>query len=151
LEIDDALASPGREAGDAGMVVASQWWSRWHKALIAAAMLASVAAGAAAVAIIGRPEATHVEHFAIPVRGEVSQLAISADGTLLAFVMPDVDTGRHVLHIQAIGAPRATALAGTEGASFPFWSPDNAYVGFFKNRKLMKVSPSGGVAQAIVE
>ena len=150
LEIDDGLTSPGGEAGDAGAVVPVQRWSRWHKAWIAAGALASVAAGGAAVAIIGRPEAPYVEHFAIPVRGEVSQLAISADGALLAFVMPDVDTGRHVLHVQAIGAPRATALAGTEGARFPFWSPDNAYVGFFTDHKLMKVRPSGGAAQALV-
>jgi len=151
LEIDDALAPPGGEAGEAGVVVPVQGWSRSHKAWIAAAVLASVAAGAAAVGMIGRPEATYVKHFAIPVRGEVSQLALSSDGALLAFVMPDVDTGRHVLHVQAIGAPRATALTGTEGASFPFWSPDNAYVGFFKDRKLMKVRPSGGAAQTIVE
>jgi Tol biopolymer transport system component len=153
LEIDEALASPGGEAAaDAGTVVPVQGWSRWHTAWVITGVLASVAAGGAAVAMIGgRPEDKYVQHFAIPVRGEVSQLAISADGALLAFVMPEADTGRHVLHVQAIGAARATALAGTEGASFPFWSPDNAYVGFFANRKLMKVRPSGGAAQVIVD
>jgi len=150
LEIDDALTSPGGEAGDAGAFLPVQRWSRRYKAWIAAAVLAGVAAGGAAVAIIGRPAVTYVRYFAIPVRGEVSQLAISADGAMLAFVMPDADTGRHVLHVQAIGAQRATALAGTERASFPFWSPDNAYVGFFANGKLMKVRPSGGAVQAIV-
>jgi Tol biopolymer transport system component len=149
LEIDDALTSPGGDAAEAGVVV--QGWSRSHKTWMAATVLVSVAAGATAVALINRPQARSVEHFAIPVRGEVSQLAISADGALLAFVMPNVDTGRNVLYVQAVGAPRATALAGTEGASFPFWSPDNAYVGFFKDRKLMRVPPSGGAAQTIVQ
>jgi Tol biopolymer transport system component len=150
LEIDDGLTSPGGEGPDAGSVVRLHGWSRWHKAWVAAGVLASIAVGGAAVAYIGRRQATYVEHFAIPVNDEVSQLAISADGAMLAFVMPDVDTGRHVLHVQPIGAPRATALAGTEGARFPFWSPDNAYVGFFTNHKLMKVRPSGGAAQPIV-
>jgi len=150
LEIDDALTSPGGETGDAGVAVLVQGWSRWHKAWMAAAVLAGVAAGGAAVAIIDRPQATYAGHFAIPVGGEVSQLAVSADGALLAFVMPDVETGRPMLHVQAIGTPRATAVAGTEGARFPFWSPDNAWVGFFKDRKIMKVRSSGGVAQAIV-
>jgi len=40
-------------------------------------------------------------------------------------------------------------LAGTQGASFPFWSPDAAYVGFFANGKLQKIAVSGGTPQAL--
>ena len=89
-------------------------------------------------------------HFAIPVIGEVSQLALSSDGRLLAFVTPDETTGKNILFVQAIGQQQATPLAGTEGASYPFWSPDAAYVGFFANGNLMKVRSSGGPAQTIV-
>ena len=42
------------------------------------------------------------QHFAIPVSGEVSQMALSSDGRFLAFVMPD-DSGRHMLHVQPSG------------------------------------------------
>ena len=78
-------------------------------------------------------------HFAIPVIGEVSQLAISSDGRFLVFVMPDETTGKSVLSVQAIGDQHATTLVGTEGASYPFWSPDSQYVGFFADGKIMKV------------
>jgi Tol biopolymer transport system component len=88
--------------------------------------------------------------FAIPVNGEVSQLALSSDGRRLAFVMPDETTRKNMLSVQAIGRPQATPLAGTEGASYPFWSPDGAYIGFFANGHLMKVRSSGGPPQTIV-
>ncbi len=87
--------------------------------------------------------------FALPVPGEVSQMALSADGQMLAFVSPDDNTGVPELFVQRIGDPAATELADTEGASYPFWSPDNAYIGFFAKSKLMKVPASGGSPQAI--
>ena len=40
-------------------------------------------------------------------------------------------------------------LAGTEGASYPFWSPDGANLAFFANGKLMKIAVSGGAPQAL--
>ena len=87
--------------------------------------------------------------FAIPVPGEVSHMAISNDGRMLAFVSPDEKTGMPMLSVQRIGAPIATQLAGTEGASYPFWSPDAASVAFFANSKLQKISVSGGSAQTL--
>jgi hypothetical protein len=51
--------------------------------------------------------------------------------------------------VQRVGDPNPTELAGTEGASYPFWSPDNAYIGFFAKAKMMKIPASGGSAQAI--
>ena len=38
----------------------------------------------------------------------------------------------------------ATLLAGTDGASKPFFSPDGRWVGFFGSGKLQKVSIDGG-------
>src|SRR5208337_687328 len=87
--------------------------------------------------------------FALPVPGEVTQVALSADGQMLAFVSPDDTTGAPTLFVQHIGSPPATELAGTEGANFPFWSPDDAYVAFFAKGKLLKVSASGGPPQAL--
>jgi Tol biopolymer transport system component len=150
LEIDDALTPPGDEAGAAGAVAPGRPRPAWRKAWLATALLAiGVAAGA--VAVLNTRQGTlgtvSSQQFAIPVSDEVSQMALSSDGRSLAFVMPD-DSGRHVLHVQPIGAPRATVLTGTDGARFPFWSPDNAYVGFFADGKLMKVRLSGGAPHA---
>jgi eukaryotic-like serine/threonine-protein kinase len=87
--------------------------------------------------------------FAIPVPGEVSHMAISTDGRMLAFVSPDEKTGEPMLFVQRVGAPTATKLAGTEGASYPFWSPDGSSVAFFANSKLQRMSVSGGSPQTL--
>jgi eukaryotic-like serine/threonine-protein kinase len=87
--------------------------------------------------------------FAIPVAGEVSHMALSADGSMLVFVSPKEDSGLPVLFVQHIGSPDVVMLPGTEGASYPFWSPDGAYVAFFANGKLQKVSISGGAPQVL--
>ena len=145
LEIDDVLAAP---PGEASVVTPPRpTWQKWS---IAAAVLIVVIISAAAAVTMRRQPAAYPMHFAIPVIGEVSQLALSSDGRLLAFVTPDETTGKNILSVQAIGQQQTTPLAGTEGASYPFWSPDAAYVGFFANGNLMKVRSSGGPAQTIV-
>jgi Tol biopolymer transport system component len=115
----------------------------------------AIAAACAALALIavayalffrsGAPAAR--AQFAIPVPGEINQVAISPDGKWLAFISPG-DTGSEpMLYVQRIGAPDARALASTEGASYPFWSPDDAYIGFFADGKLKKVAVAGGEPQ----
>jgi eukaryotic-like serine/threonine-protein kinase len=87
--------------------------------------------------------------FAISVPGEVSHLALSADGSMLAFVSPEENSGLPMVYVQRIGSPTAAVLSGTEGASYPFWSPDGAYVAFFANGKLQKLPISGGTPQVL--
>ena len=87
--------------------------------------------------------------FTIPVQGEVSHLALSADGRMLAFVAREEASGSDMLYFERLGSPPASLLAGTEGASYPFWSPDDAYLGFFANGKLQKVAVSGGRPQVL--
>ena len=45
----------------------------------------------------------------------------------------------------------AQALPGTEGAEYPFWSPDSRFIGFFAQGKLKKIEISGGPAQALCD
>lgn len=42
-----------------------------------------------------------------------------------------------------------TFSAGTDGADYPFWSPDSRSVGFFAGGKLRKIEASGGPAQTL--
>jgi Tol biopolymer transport system component len=118
--------------------------------------LAWVGVGLALVAVTafvfllrqGPPQAKRLE-FAIPVQGEVSHLALSPDGRMLAFVSPDEASRANVLSVQRIGSSAAAVLPGTEGANYPFWSPDDAYVAFFADGKLKKVAASGGTPQIL--
>jgi Tol biopolymer transport system component len=113
-----------------------------------AAVVVVAAALGGLLALRSKP-AARAMHFAIPLRAEISHLALSRDGSMLAFVSPDETTGKNVLYVQAIGAEQPTALAGTDGATYPFWSPDGQYVGFFAESRLMKVRASGGPPQAL--
>src|SRR5215472_12198309 len=54
-----------------------------------------------------------------------------------------------MLYVQRIGSPDAKLLAGTDGATYPFWSPDSSTVAFFANSKLLRVPVSGGTPQRI--
>ena len=52
-----------------------------------------------------------------------------------------------MVYVQRIGSAEARAIAGSDGASYPFWSPDDAYVAFFANGKLLKAALAGGEPQ----
>ncbi len=113
--------------------------------------LAVVAVAAVTWFLARRPVATGRMQFAIPVPGEVSQMALSRDGSMLAFVSPDENTGLPILFIQRIGSSVATPLPESQNASFPFWSPDASHIAFFANGKLQKMAISGGTAQPVAD
>ena len=73
--------------------------------------------------------------------------AISPDGRLVAFVAND-PSGQSQLYLRALESPDAHALAGTEGAMSPFWSPDSHYLAYFGQGKLKKIPVAGGPPQA---
>ena len=117
-------------------------WLKW--AMIAAAF---VIGAAAAWLFATRPVPQQRMQFAIPTTGEVSHMALSPDGSMLAFIAPDENSQLPVVFVQHIGSSEARLLQGTEGASYPFWSPDGAFVAFFAKGKLQKLSVSGGTPQ----
>ena len=106
---------------------------------------------AGALAYYFRPQAAPAERleFSIPLREEMSHMALSADGRMLAFVSPDPVSGANKVSVQRVGSSGTSVLPGTEDASYPFWSPDDAYVGFFADGKLKKVGLSGGTPQVL--
>jgi Tol biopolymer transport system component len=74
--------------------------------------------------------------------GNSQQLAISPDGRTLVFVAGAA--GRYQLWLRPIGSLVSTPIAGTEDATFPFWSPDGRAIAFFTHDKLKKVQTTGG-------
>jgi serine/threonine protein kinase/Tol biopolymer transport system component len=71
--------------------------------------------------------------------------AVSPDGRRIVFSARTAD-GKAPLWVRPLDALTAQPLAGTEGASFPFWSPDSRFIGFFADGKLRKIDASGGPA-----
>ncbi|MEO8435460.1 MAG: protein kinase, partial [Pyrinomonadaceae bacterium] len=68
---------------------------------------------------------------------------ISPDGKILAFVAMD-PSGKSLLYVRPLDSLDPQALAGTDGAVLPFWSPDSRSLGFFAGGKLKKIEISGG-------
>ena len=83
--------------------------------------------------------------FAAPVdggTGTVTQAAVSPDGRNVVFVASAQN--RFQLWLRPLASADAQPLPGTEDGTFPFWSPDSRFVGFFANGKLKKVLVTGG-------
>jgi serine/threonine protein kinase/Tol biopolymer transport system component len=81
--------------------------------------------------------------FGTTTSGSTAPVAVSPDGHRLAFVAMGAE-GRYLLWIRSLDTLAGQALAGTEGASSPFWSPDSRFIGFFAGGKLKKIEVSGG-------
>ena len=77
-------------------------------------------------------------------------LALSPDGRMLAFVASAPES-RMRIWVRPMDGAQAQPLAGTEGASYPFWSPDNRSIGFFSDGKLRKIPAAGGTVQTICD
>jgi Tol biopolymer transport system component len=73
---------------------------------------------------------------------------ISPDGSRVAFVAAGGD-GVSSLFYRAMGSPVPVEILGTDGATAPFWSPDNRWIAYFAGGRLMKVEPGGGSPQQI--
>jgi eukaryotic-like serine/threonine-protein kinase len=74
--------------------------------------------------------------------------ALAPDGRHLAFVATDLD-GTNALWLHSFESERQLRLAGTAGATMPFWSPDGEWVAFFAGQTLRKLRISTGVTQVI--
>ncbi len=79
--------------------------------------------------------------------GVVSGLALSPDGTQLAFVTGGFPSGQ--LWVRPLDSVDARALPGADDASFPFWSPDGRSIGFFTLSELKTVDLTGGPPQTV--
>lgn len=141
----EALSGTDSSTANRAVKVASRpTWIGWAVGGIAVLALAALAF------VSLRPgTASRRMQFAIPVQGEKGYIAISADGEMLAYVSPDENTGAGVLYIQRIGAGEAKTVEGSEGATYPFWSPDHKYVAFFAGGKLKRVPAAGGLPENI--
>ncbi len=158
LDIADALAGNDEAAGVAGQSSGARRW----RMPVAAAIVVAVVAGVGA-ALLGRAwparlaAAPPVQRFSItfsPAAGihpAIRHFALSPDGARLAFVGLD---GR--LWLRSLDDAQEKALAGTEGAFNPFFSPDGEWVGYVdagawgggdvsRRGKLKKVAVHGGV------
>ena len=77
-----------------------------------------------------------------PPTTDAVSFALSPDGEKIAFVASS--DGRPMLWVRSITTGEASPLPNTDGAVFPFWSPDSRSIGFFANDRLNRIGIDGG-------
>jgi Tol biopolymer transport system component len=131
------------------------WRERAAWIVAAAAVAATVAIGV--VTMKRTPPAGDLVQFAIDTPPNLALfpfdtkgMALSPNGTMIAFVASDVE-GKPSLYIRNLATTNITALAGTDDASYPFWSPDSSQLGFFAGQKLHRIDAKGGTAVTLCD
>jgi serine/threonine protein kinase/Tol biopolymer transport system component len=151
------ITEAGSQASVAGPVAAPRR-SRRERLLWLSSVFTLIAALALGVAFYRatRHEAPRLVVTSIDPPGKSSFLldsgapTISPDGRKLVFVLSSPD-GRRSIAVRDLEDPLVRDLAGTEGAEFPFWSPDSRRLGFFADGKLKKVSLEGGAPDVVAD
>jgi len=118
---------------------------------IAAGMLAVIAAVLAFVHFRETHPPQRVGRFQVELPEKTSNpvFEISPDGRTLAFTA--AQSGRRRMWIRPIDSLTAQAVPGTEDATYLFWSPDSASIGYFVPGKLKKVALTGGPSQTLCD
>jgi eukaryotic-like serine/threonine-protein kinase len=144
------ITESGSQAGEAVRVAAGRrGWERTAWLLAATFFLLLMAAGVALWnASNKRP---HPMYFHASVPFAANDLALSPGGRTLAIVAYSVQANDYALWTHEVGGRRTSSLDGTQGASYPFWSPDGRSIGFFADGKLKKVDVAGGQVQMVCD
>jgi eukaryotic-like serine/threonine-protein kinase len=144
------IAEGGSQVEKAGRVPAgSRRWERASWLLAATFFLLAVAGGAAWWQASNRRPPPMYFHASVPFAA--NDLALSPDGRTLAMVAYSAQANNYLLWTYEVGGRRTSSLNGTQGASFPFWSPDGKFIGFFADGKLKKVEVSVGQVQLLCD
>jgi eukaryotic-like serine/threonine-protein kinase len=86
---------------------------------------------------------------AAPEGTTLHSIAMSPDGAAVAIAAYKDGVSR--LYVRRLDSFDATAVPGSESASYPFWSPDSRAIGFFANGRLQVIDRSGGPAKILCD
>jgi Tol biopolymer transport system component len=145
------IAEGGSQAGVPAPIAARRKHREWI-AWSAAAVLAVIAALSGW--FLHRPTVPQLMRATVSLPANMQltnegSLVLSPDGRKLA-IAGGAD-GKLQIFIRSLDSTALQPLAGSDGATYPFWSPDSQYVGFFADGKLKKVPAEGGTVQVICD
>ncbi|MGB9075179.1 MAG: protein kinase [Terriglobales bacterium] len=144
------ITEGGSQSTETGRVpVGRRRWERTGWLLAATFFLLMMAAGLALWNASNQRPRPMYFHTSVPF--PANDLALSPDGRMLAIIAYSAQANNNVLWTYEIGGRRTSSLDGTQGASYPFWSPDGKFIGFFADGKLKKVELSGGQPQVLCD
>src|SRR2546422_613758 len=145
IEIEDALSTPPAEA-----VPRAVRTRRTLLPWIVAAITTLVFAPIAILHIREKPTAEPPEmrlEITTPSTSAPLEFALSPDGRYLVFVASA--DGPQRLWLRALDKTEAQPLVGTEGANYPFWSPDSRSIAYTAAGKLKRIDIAGGPPQTL--
>ena len=148
----DALSTSSGTRLEAAGASPPRLFGQPRLAWIAVALFMLVALGVMWSYFTGRPAPdAHSMKLSLlpPEKTSFDHLAVSPDGKWLAFTA--ATGGKVQLWVRAFNAAEAKALAGTDGAHLPFWSPDSRFIAFFVPGKLKKIEASGGLPNTLCD
>ncbi len=155
LQLQAIAEAPATMAQAPVVVPARRSWLPWAAA--GALAIAAIAFALAYLQSSRMPQASVHSYILAPEKATfvltgntAGPPVLSPDGLRLAFVAKNAD-GKQMLWIRPLNSGAAQPMSGTEGATYPFWSADSRYVGFFAASKLNKLDASGGPPQALCD
>ena len=158
IVLEDAIA--GATGEESRPLPAATRPARWLQIVAAASTLLLIAATAwIVVRPAARLAAPTVMRFTVPpAEGttitlsapNASNLALSPNGRYVAYVADESGRDR-TIWVRALDSLAAQRLDRTEGAEFPFWSPDSQHIAYFANGKLLRLSVAGGAPLTITD
>ena len=125
----------------------SRWW-------IAGCILLLIALAGLSMFVLragAPPPATRFQIFPPSPTFAFTYGGVAPDGRKLVYQSTGPGFGRPVIWVRSFDSLDARPLPGTEGAIFPFWSPDSRSIGFAMNGKLFRTDASGGPIQLICD
>src|SRR5215471_11898732 len=149
-DVQHALEWVGENAGSAAASVASSPRAMTRRFIAAAAVVAALVAGAFVAGERTRSQtaAPSVVRFSLsPPAGDSfasggKVLAFSPNGRTIAAIVRHEGTTQ--VSMRDVGSFESKLLPGTEGAVFPFFSPDGSWLGFYADGNLKKIPSAGG-------
>ncbi len=142
--------SPGVVPGEKNFSPEHTGRRRFGIAVLAVVAVVAVAAGYFVSVLLSGPAkpdeplrlSVELPHGLAFFQGVGGHTAISPDGNTVGFVGVD-SGGRQALWIRSLYSDDPVMLTGTDGAEYPFWSPDGRSMGFFAGGKLKRVDIIG--------
>ncbi|MFZ3216121.1 MAG: protein kinase [Candidatus Acidiferrales bacterium] len=164
IAIEEALSGAGQEAAAVSAVAVAAppsvapLWKRLAPWALAAVLGAGLVASLIALRQPASPSAARLVQLSLgmpPGQQFVTEngpaVAISPDGSRVAYVIRDRDSGVGRLYMREMDQGNALLLDGAGFAADPFFSPDSQWIGFFGEGKLKKISVRGGAAVDVTE
>ena len=157
IEIEETLAPGVDTAPGAERRATSRPGLRWAPAtaVVVAAMGIGVllwrlnARAVDTALLVTRTMVTLPADQVLDTRDRAAPLALSPDGRRLAYVA--YSAGHTQLYLRDLDSFEARPMSGTDGAQYPFFSPDGQWVAFFAEGKLKRVSIHSGSPVTVCE